>query len=31
MVLVADKKKTKDFKFPKESQYFENLYFVGDQ
>ncbi len=27
--VVADKKKNKGFKFPKESQYFENLYFVG--
>ncbi|MGH2257618.1 phytoene desaturase family protein, partial [Enterococcus faecalis] len=26
--VVADKKKNKGFKFPKESQYFENLYFV---
>ena len=27
--VVADKKENKGFKFPKESQYFENLYFVG--
>ncbi|EHJ07873.1 phytoene desaturase family protein [Staphylococcus simiae] len=27
--VVADKKKNKGFKFPKESQYFDNLYFVG--
>ena len=27
--VVADRKKNKGFKFPKQSQYFENLYFVG--
>lgn len=27
--VVVDKKKNKGFKFFKESQYFENLYFVG--
>ena len=26
---VADKKKNKGFKFPKQSQYFDNLFFVG--
>lgn len=27
--VVADKKKNKGFKFPKKSEYFENLFFVG--
>ena len=27
--VVADKKKNKGFKFPKQSQYFDNLFFVG--
>lgn len=27
--VVADKKKNKAFKFPKQSEYFENLFFVG--
>ena len=27
--VVADKKKNKGFKFPKQSEYFDNLFFVG--
>ena len=28
--VVADKKKNKGFKFPKQSEYFDNLFFVED-